>query len=231
MPEPAPASPPFHWLAISDGSARESGPDPVVARVRELAASSDPTGRIRGAFQLREKTLSDRELWRLARRCRGALPGGAAGLRLLLNGRLDIAAATGADGVHLPAAGLPPAAVRSGLDALRSGPGRSLLGVSTHSVDEVAAARSAGADYVTFGPVFRTPSKEPYGDPVGLGALERAVVAAGGMAVLALGGLSAERVASVIAAGASGIAGIRAFGDPVSRAEILSALETALPGV
>lgn len=158
--------------------------------------------------QVRRKELSDRRVLELAERGRRALPSGPAGVTLLVNGRLDVAAAAGADGVHLPAAGLPVRELRRlertlGLDLL--------IGRSTHHPDEVARARDDGADYVTFGPVYATPSKAGYGEPPGLAGLERA--AAHGLPVLALGGVSARRLAEVAGAGASGAAGIRAFHD------------------
>ncbi len=164
------------------------------------------------AVQLRDKGLDDRSLYELARRAREVLP---AGCRLLVNGRLDVALGAGADGVHLPSEGLPVGALRR-----RFGPGV-LIGRSTHRHGEVAVALADGADYVTFGPVYPTPSKAGYGPPPGLAGLRRA--AAVGLPVLALGGVTAARLPEVAAAGAAGGAAIRAFADAAGAAEMARA--------
>ena len=129
------------------------------------------------ALWLREKDLRDLALLQLARAVRVALPRPAV---LLLSARPDLAIAAEADGVHLPAAGLPIAPVR------RRWGGRLLIGRSTHSPAEVEHAAKEGADYVTFGPVYPTPSKAAFGPPRGLGELARA--SRWGIPVLALGG-------------------------------------------
>ncbi len=169
-----------------------------------------------GAVALREKDLGGAALLALAVAARRRL--GPETL-LLVNSRADVALAAGADGVHLPAAGLP-------IDALRRRFGRRLLiGRSTHSLDEVEAAAAAGADYVTFGPVYPTPSKARYGPPPGLAGLRRA--AAVGLPVYALGGVTIERLpeVEVAAAGAHGAAGIRVFLDPERLATLVAAAE------
>lgn len=150
--------------------------------------------------QIREKDLPDREVYELAVWARGELPGP---VRLLINGRADLALASGADGVHLPSDGVPVPPLRR-----RFGPDF-LVGRSTHHPDEVGRAREEGADYVTFGPVYPTPSKERYGSPQGLENLRRAV--AMGLPVFALGGVTLERLDEVAAAGAAGVAAIRMF--------------------
>ncbi len=180
-------------LAISDAAAR--GGRRLEGWLGDLAAAGVD------AVQVREKQLSDRELYRFARTARRAWP-----RLLLVNGRIDVARAVGADGVHLPSDGVPIAPLRR-----RFGP-EVVIGRSTHEPAEVAAAREAGADYVTFGPVFPTPSKARYGRPPGLAGLERA--ARLGLPVIALGGVDPDRLADVAAAGAFGVAGIRAFHDP-----------------
>lgn len=150
-----------------------------------------------GAVQLREKDLDDRDLYGLTRLARSILP---PAVRLLVNGRLDVALAAGADGVHLPADGVPVAALRA-----RFGE-NPLIGRSAHTVAEVERARDGGADYVTFGPVYATPGK---GAPVDSGELARA--AASGLPVYALGGITLERFDELATAGAAGIAAIRLF--------------------
>jgi thiamine-phosphate pyrophosphorylase len=167
------------------------------------------------AVELREKELSDRRLLELTRLARRLLPD----TLILVNGRVDVALAGGADGVHLPAAGLPVAPLRR-----RFGRGV-VIGRSTHHPEEVAEARRAGADYVTFGPVHPTPSKAAYGPPPGLDGLRRA--AAHGLPVVALGGVGPEAVAEALAAGAAGVAGIRAFHDPDSLRRLRAAVEVA----
>ncbi len=166
------------------------------------------------AVQLREKGLADRAVLALARRARALLPQGVA---VLVNGRADVALAAGCDGVHLPAAELPAAALRQRFgDAL-------LIGRSTHDPEEVAAARRDGADYATFGPIFPTPGKLRYGDPPGLAGLTRA--AARGLPVLALGGVGPEEMPAVAAAGAAGAAAIRALAEPENRRRMVAAAQ------
>lgn len=180
-------------LAISDPG--ERGGRPLKAWLEALAGSGVD------GVEVREKRLGDRELYELACDARRAWPGW-----LVVNGRLDVALAAGASGVHLPSDGVPIAPLRR-----RFGPAP-VIGRSTHHPDEVAAARAEGADYVTFGPVFPTPSKARYGRPPGLDGLRRAV--AQGLPVVALGGIGPDQLAAVAAAGAAGAAGIRAFHDP-----------------
>jgi thiamine-phosphate diphosphorylase len=180
--------PTFSLLAISD---RTTLAQPLGEWLRALAGAGI------GAVQLREKDLGDCDLYELARQARTALP---PPIRLLVNGRVDVALAAGADGVHLPADGVPVAALRA-----RFG-GGVLIGRSTHRMEEVERARDDGADYVTFGPVYATPGKDA---PAGLGELARA--AAAGVPVYALGGVTLERFGELAATGAAGIAAIRLF--------------------
>jgi thiamine-phosphate pyrophosphorylase len=154
------------------------------------------------AFQLREKDLSPRELYPLAIEMRQLTQ--TYGARLLINDRVDVALAVDADGVHLTTTSLPASIARQLL-----GPGR-LIGVSTHTLTEVQAAADAGADFLVFGPVFYTPSKAPYGEPVGLDAL-RVVRAAVNLPILAIGGVKKANLDQVLAAGADGIAVISAI--------------------
>lgn len=154
------------------------------------------------AVQLREKDLSARKLFLLAGQLREITRD--FGTRLLINDRIDVAMAVGADGVHLGGHSLPVAAARHLL-----GPDR-LLGVSTHHLDEILVAHRDGADFVTFGPVFATPSKAAYGAPQGLDALRR-VCAASSLPVFALGGIDSRNLSQVMACGARGAAMIRAL--------------------
>jgi thiamine-phosphate pyrophosphorylase len=167
--------------------------------------------------QLREKDLSGAELVRLATALRRLTE--RYGARLLVNDRIDVALAADADGVHLPQDGIPPAAARELL-----GPGR-LIAVSTHSSTEVSAAVGGSADFVVFGPVYATPSKAAYGPPRGVRELAGAA-AASRVPLLAIGGITRDRIDEVLGAGARGIAVISALleaDDPADAARELAA--------
>ena len=122
---------------------------------------------------------------------------------LVISGDATVALAVGASGVHLPAAKIDEArAARSaGL----------LVGASVHDHAELQRAIKAGADYVTFSPVFRSASKPDYGPPAGLDGLASIVRAAGEVRVLALGGVTVDRVQGARAAGAWGVAAMGPF--------------------
>lgn len=185
----------FSLYLITDRRALGPGRDLVEAVAAALA------GGVRGV-QLREKDLPPRDLFPLALELRALTR--RFGARLLINDRIDIAQAVEADGVHLAGTSLPTAVARRLL-----GP-EALIGVSTHHIDEVLAAALEGADFVTFGPVYPTPSKASYGPPVGLDAL-RAVCAARILPVFALGGVKPRHLPELLDAGASGIALISAI--------------------
>ena len=152
-------------------------------------------------FQLREKDLEVRELTALAERLLRLIT--PAGGLLLINDRVDVALAVGANGAHLSRRGLPPAVARGLL-----GPTR-LLGVSCHSLTEANEAQQGGADFIVLGSIFYTPSKALYGPPVGL-ALLREVRPRIRMPIFAIGGITAANRPEVLAAGADGIAVISA---------------------
>lgn len=149
------------------------------------------------AVQLREKDMPDPELLSLAWELRDLT--GHHGARLLINGRVDIALAVGADGVHLGISTLGVAEARRLL-----GPDR-LIGYSAHGVAEAERAAAAGADFVTLGPVYHTPSKAAYGPPTGLTLLGEAARRLT-IPLFALGGVKLSHVAEVMSAGAYGIA-------------------------
>jgi thiamine-phosphate pyrophosphorylase len=186
---------------------------------RRQAAGGDLLGAVARALaggvqavQLREKDLGARELLELARRLREMTS--RHGARLLINDRVDIALACGADGVHLGVASLPPE------DARRILGGDRLIGCSTHGMEQLAAAMARGADYVTFGPVFATPSKAHFGPPLGVEALRRACASAD-IPIFGIGGIGRENIGEVVAAGSYGIAAISALlaaGDPCAAA-------------
>ena len=153
-------------------------------------------------IQLREKHLAARELAVLARRVIAIARSGQT--KVLINSRLDAAIACGADGVHLPSDFLSLETVRS-----ITPPGW-LIGVSTHSLAEAQTAERAGANYVLFGPVFESISKQGYGSKQGLETLKW-VCNHITIPVLALGGVTMENSESCIEAGAAGVAGISLF--------------------
>ena len=154
------------------------------------------------AVQLREKDLSAAELLPLAQELRTLTHQYHA--LLLINDHVDVALAVEADGVHLGGHSRPTDLVRRLVGA------EMLIGVSTHGRDEVRTASEQGADFVTFGPVYATPSKAAYGAPQGLAALADACRNCH-LPVFALGGITPERVAEVRTAGAHGIALISAI--------------------
>ncbi len=192
---------------VTDSSPGEALAARIASAVRGLPSRSV-------AIQLRAPGVPGRELLARARAILPAVRG--EGQLLLVNDRVDVALAAGADGVHLPSAGIPPEEARRLLGA------EALVGVSCHSPQEVGRALRGGADFATFGPVFDTPSKRAYGAPVGLGRLEEA--ARLGLPLLGLGGVELANAASVMEAGAWGVAAIRAWlteGDPAAAVRAL----------
>ncbi|MGH9407374.1 MAG: thiamine phosphate synthase [Terriglobia bacterium] len=161
-------------------------------------------------IQLREKQMEVRALLGVASRALERAKG--TNSRIVINDRVDAALALGAAGVHLGSHSLPALAVRA------IAPPGFLVGVSCHSLEEAQTAELAGADYILFGPVYETPSKLAYGPPLGV---ERLAAAAARVKtpVLALGGITLERVKPCLAAGAAGIAAIRLFQDAPSLAQ------------
>jgi thiamine-phosphate pyrophosphorylase len=154
------------------------------------------------AVQLREKDLSTNELYPLADEFRRITS--LYGAKLLINERADIARDVHADGVHLPESGISVETARKII-----GPER-LIGVSCHSLDSAKSAQRSGADFITFGPVFFTPSKAVYGKHLGLERLaETASVL--NIPVFGLGGINESNMLQAMAAGTYGIALISAI--------------------
>ena len=178
------------------------GVDALVAAV-EAAVSGGAD-----AVQLREKDLADGELLSLARRLREATRGAL----LVVNGPLAVALAAGADGVHLPEGAPPVSRPREDL----------LLGRSVHSLEAARRAGAEGVDYLIAGPVYETRS-HPGATPAGPALIEEAAQAVR-VPVLAIGGVTPERVEEVVRAGASGvvvISAVLAQRDPRAAAEAL----------
>jgi thiamine-phosphate pyrophosphorylase len=163
----------------------------LVAVVGECLAAGLP------AVQVREKDLGAADLAFLCRRL--VAPVRDAGALLVVNDRVDVALAVGADAVQRTHTSLP-------VDDIRAIAGRRLrIGVSVHSLQDAVDAELKGADWITYGPVYDTPSKRPYGPPQGL---ERLAAVARGLRipVVAIGGITPDRVKEVRAAGAHGVA-------------------------
>jgi len=169
--------------------------------------------------QIREKNLSVSVLYELARAASAITSGTAT--RLLVNDRADVAAAAGADGVHLAGTSLQTDVVRRTF-----GP-EFLIGVSTHSMDEVVDAQRDGADFAVFGPVFETNSKKQYGPPLGLSALVASSSRVAPFPILALGGVTQSLTRACLVAGARGVAGISMFQEPQRLGEIANSIRQA----
>jgi len=154
------------------------------------------------AVQLREKDLTTRELLDMARWMRDLTYEYSS--KFLINDRVDIALAVGADGVHLGQGSMPASAVK------KIAGDKLIIGVSTHSLAEAVRAEEEGADFITLGPVYKTPSKLKYGKPVGVDTL-REVTSRVSLPVFAIGGIKINGVAEVMKAGADGVALISAI--------------------
>lgn len=202
---------------VGGGGAVDAGA--VVRFADAIARALDGVEAGAAWVQVREKDLGGRALVMLVRAAIAvARPRGA---RVVVNDRLDVALAAGADGVHLPEDGLDVAAARAA--------GATWLGCSRHGVDGAVAAAAAGVDVVQLGPIFATPSKERYGPPLGPAALTAARAALDAMAgagrlvrLVAVGGIDGPaRARAARAAGADAVAVIRAVwcaADPAAAA-------------
>jgi len=154
------------------------------------------------AVQLREKDLPVRDLLSLAQELRSITK--EFGARLFINDRIDIASAVNADGIHLGQQSMP-------VEAARRIVGRDMLmGVSTHNPAEAKAAEMGGADFITFGPIYETPSKAKYGIPVGVKSLKN-VKCDISIPIFAIGGIKSGNLRLVLGAGAKGVAVISAI--------------------
>ena len=152
--------------------------------------------------QLREKEASAREFAAAARELLALLR--PLGVPLIVNDRIDVALAAGADGVHVGQQDLSVA------DARRLGPPGWIVGVSAESVADAARAERDGADYVGASPIFATPTKADHAPPLGLAGL-RALRAATKLPLVAIGGLHVGNARETIRAGADGLAVVSAI--------------------
>jgi thiamine-phosphate pyrophosphorylase len=167
-------------------------------------------------IQLREKQITTCQLFQLTSELIKIRR--KSSTKILVNDRADVALAANADGVHLTSKSVPAKIIRQNF------PQNFLVGVSTHTVEEVVQAQSDGADFAVFGPIFRTPNK---GEPQGIGKLSEVVNAVKNFPIIALGGINEENFAETMTAGASGIAAIRMLND----AEKLPAIVKKINGV
>jgi thiamine-phosphate pyrophosphorylase len=189
------------WLVTERGRLPPGG---LVRVVAECLAAGLP------AVQVREKDLPAVELAALACQLRDVTRD--SGAFLVLNDRVDVALAVGADGVQRTSTSLTIPDIRAVAGA------KLAIGASVHSLAEAIEAERHGADWIVFGPVYETPSKRRYGAPQGLDRL-RETTRAVQVPVIAIGGITPERVGEVITAGARGIAVISAILDAPSPAD------------
>lgn len=175
------------------------------------------------AVQLREKGGTDRQRYEVGRAvaeiCR------ARGVLFIVNDRLDLALALGADGVHLGQDDLPAAVARDLL-----GPDR-ILGVTVETPAEARAAAAAGASYLGTGPIYATTTKADAGLPYGPELVGRIRTAVPGLPVVAVGGIHAGNAGTVWSAGAAGLAvssAIAAAPDPKAAAAALRRAMSAI---
>jgi thiamine-phosphate pyrophosphorylase len=172
------------------------------------------------AVQVRAKQLDDRELLDFTREVVATVR--PLGATVIVNDRLDVALAAGADGVHLGLDDLPVAAVRA------LAPDGFLVGGTCRNAEHARAARDAGADYVGVGPVYPSTTKTSgLPDPIGLATLRQA---AGALPAIAISGITAARVPEVMAAGAYGVAVVAALSRAADPAEAAGALVAAVHG-
>lgn len=148
------------------------------------------------SLQLREKRLNSKDLLTLALEVKPLVQRYNA--KLFINDRADIAVMAGADGVHLTEASVQASEVKNNFPEL-------IVGVSTHSLEGARLAETQGADFITFSPIYETPSKTSYGPPQGLDPL-RQVTQSARLPVLALGGITLHRVPECLEHGAFGVA-------------------------
>jgi thiamine-phosphate pyrophosphorylase len=162
--------------------------------------------------QLREKAPGPREFYaEVSEALRVARSFGA---KLVVNDRVDVALATGADGVHVGQDDMPPETARAVIGK------RKIVGFSTHSVEQASAAARLPVDYIAIGPIFSTRSKENPDPVVGLEGVRRVREATGDVPLVAIGGITIETAPSVLEAGADSVAVIGALLDNPDPAEI-----------
>ena len=168
-------------------------------------------------IQLREKHARARDFYEAAAEAINiARP---LGVKIVINDRVDIALALKADGVHLGQDDMPPEMARSILG------NNAIIGFSTHSLDQARAASLLPIDYMAFGPIFPTKTKDDPDDTVGLDGLHEVRQAIGDLPIVAIGGINEKNVRVVIDAGADSAAMIASIvSEPAKIASQMSKL-------
>lgn len=185
------------------------------ARLTNLSHAAQVSELIAGGarlIQLRDKHSSPHEFYEDAQKAVHIAR--LAGATLIINDRVDIALALGADGVHLGQDDLPPASARRLIDEKASGR-KFIIGCSTHNEAQAIAAASSPVDYIAVGPVFQTTSKDNPDPAIGLEGVRRVRAALDAMRarvpLVAIGGIDTGRAKDVLRAGANSVAVIGAL--------------------
>ena len=184
---------------ITQGTARDENFTAAAAEILDLIRRA-VKAKI-NLIQIREKKLSAKFVFELA--VKSVKLTNHTATKILVNDRADIALAANAGGVHLTAQSLPAQIIRQNF------PKDFIVGVSTHTLEEATNARAQGADFITFSPIFTTPSKENYGAPQGLEKLSEICQKLKSFPVIALGGIDETSFGEVLKHGARGFAAIR----------------------
>ncbi len=184
-------------IVITDRQILARGSNMPMADAVRAAASGGAT-----MIQLREKAMEGSALLRQADELSAALEG--SGCAFTVNDRLDIAMASGAEGVHLGQEDMPLSRAK------RLAGERLAYGVTAGKIEWARGAAADGADYIGVGPIYPTGSKENARAPIGPDGMAEVLAHAGGLPAVAIGGVNAENLGPVIAAGAGGVAVIGA---------------------
>lgn len=182
---------PFPFKLYLIGDRHQTGGRPLPQVIREAGKAGVQ------AVQFREKDLSLRAQFDLASAIREVT--NQFGMKLLINGRIDLCLAIDADGVHLPINGFPIGMARKILGR------KKLIALSCHNSKDVKKGEIEGADFAVLGPVYDTPSKRPYGSPIGLHTFER-IKKTCSIPLFAIGGIDQDRIKAVFGTGADGVA-------------------------
>jgi len=181
--------------------------DPSLLTISELELAETLAGSGVELIQYRNKTASSRHFFEISRQLSGAL--GARGVRLIVNDRADIAVLSGAGGVHVGQEDLGVEEARAICGGLGGFGGKDRwVGVSTHTLEQLAAADRTSADYIALGPIFPTATKKNL-DPVVGTELLRQARRLTRKPLIAIGGITLDRAAEVYRAGADSLAVIR----------------------
>lgn len=198
----------FSDVTLYGITSAEMSADKIISQTKKaLAGGVD-------AIQLRTLGVSDRDLYALGKKLKDLCS--HAGALFIVDNRADLAVALDADGIHVGHTDLPVDIVRNMLGH------RKIVGVSSHSLPEALVAQRAGADYVSCGPIWTTPTK-PYYEAVGLNLISM-YKAALKIPFVTIGGIDETNIDQVLAAGAKCVAVVRALfeaSDPEAIAKLL----------